>query len=80
MLKQQKGITLVALVITIIVLIILAAVSISLVLGEYGFISRAKSAAADYQAAGDAEKADLQTIDSYIDQQLGTEDTDPDGE
>ena len=44
MLKGQKGITLVALVVTIIVLIILAGISISLLLGENGLLDRAKEA------------------------------------
>ena len=38
--KKQKGITLVALVITIIVLLILAGVSISLALGNNGVLTR----------------------------------------
>lgn len=42
MLKKQNGITLVALVITIIVLLILAGVTISLTLGENGLLSRAQ--------------------------------------
>ena len=42
--EKQKGITLVALVVTIVVLLILAAVSINLVLGENGLISNAKEA------------------------------------
>ena len=41
MLKGNKGVTLVALVITIIVLLILAAVSISLVVGDNGVLSNA---------------------------------------
>ena len=41
---KQSGITLIALVITIVVLIILAGVSINLVLGENGLISNAKEA------------------------------------
>ena len=41
---KQKGITLIALVITIIVLLILAGVSISLVTGENGVLSKAKMA------------------------------------
>ena len=40
----NKGITLIALVITIVVLLILAAISINLVLGENGIISRTKDA------------------------------------
>jgi len=42
--KKQSGITLVALVITIIVLLILAAVSLSLTLGQNGILSQASSA------------------------------------
>ena len=42
--KKANGITLIALVITIIVLIILAGVSINLVLGENGIIAKAKEA------------------------------------
>ncbi|MFR2533670.1 MAG: hypothetical protein ACLS95_00290 [Clostridia bacterium] len=44
MLKEQKGVTLVALVITIIVLIILAGVSISMVIGNNGIATRAQEA------------------------------------
>ena len=42
MLKENKGITLVALVITIIVLLILAGVSISLVVGDNGVLTQSK--------------------------------------
>ena len=45
MFKQNKGITLIALVITIIVLLILAGVSISAVIGENGIATKAKNAA-----------------------------------
>ena len=41
-LKQNKGITIVSLVLTIIVLIILAGISISLLFGKSGIITRAK--------------------------------------
>ena len=40
--KEMKGITLVALVITIVVLLILAGVSINTVLGDDGIIKKAK--------------------------------------
>ena len=43
-LKKNKGITLIALVITIIVLLILAGVSLSLVMGNEGILGRATSA------------------------------------
>ena len=42
--KQEKGITLIALVVTIVVLLILAGVSINLVLNNNGVISKAKDA------------------------------------
>lgn len=42
MLKEQKGITLVALIITIIVMLILAGVSISLVVGDNGVLTQAQ--------------------------------------
>ena len=66
MLKNQKGITLVSLVVTIIVLIILAAVSISLVLGENGIINRAKNGANDYQNAAAHESNQINAVDSYL--------------
>ena len=44
MLKENKGITLVALVITIIVLLILAGVSISLVVGDNGVLTQSQTA------------------------------------
>ena len=44
MLKNKKGITLVALVVTIVVLLILAGVSINLVLGNNGIIVKAREA------------------------------------
>ena len=50
--KNSKGITLVALVVTIVVLLILAGVSINLVLGENGLISNAKEAAKSTTLAG----------------------------
>lgn len=49
MLKEQKGITLVALVITIIVLLILAGVTISLVIGNNGILNQARESGNIYQ-------------------------------
>lgn len=51
MFKQEKGITLVALVITIIVLLILAGVSISLVVGDNGVLSQANKSKSETQTA-----------------------------
>ncbi len=53
--KFNRGITLVALVVTIVVLLILAGVSINLVLGENGLITQAKEAKTKYLAASEEE-------------------------
>ena len=66
MLKEQKGITLVALVITIIVLIILATISISMVIGNEGLIGKARQGADNYSQAATAEQTQLNTIETYI--------------
>ncbi len=54
MLRQEKGITLVALIITVIILIILAAVSIA-ALTSGGFIPLTVNASQDYSAAQNNE-------------------------
>ena len=59
MLKQKKGITLIALVITIIVLLILAGVSISAVMGENGIATKAKEAKEETRAGEVQEVIDL---------------------
>ena len=55
---KEKGITLIALVITIIVLIILTGVSIALLLGENGLILKAKEAKYVMDVAKAQEKLD----------------------
>ena len=56
---QEKGITLIALVITIVVLIILATVTISFVFGEDGLIARAEQAAEMTEAQNILEQMEL---------------------
>lgn len=58
-LKNKNGITLVALVITIIILIILAGVSLNMLLGENGLIERTKTAKQETLIAQYKEKIDL---------------------
>ena len=58
--KNQKGITLVALVVTIIVLIILAGISINLLLGENGLITKAQEAKKQQKIAEIKEKISLE--------------------
>lgn len=66
MLKGQKGITLVALVVTIIVLIILAGISISLVLRDNGIITKAKEARNAQANAEAADNAMFKDIEGQI--------------
>ncbi|MBP3256346.1 MAG: hypothetical protein J6M60_07705 [Clostridia bacterium] len=68
MLKEQKGITLVALVITIIVLIILAGISITMVLGEDGLINKSKRGADNYSRAAAAEQTQLDNVNSWLEE------------
>jgi len=63
--KKENGITLIALVITIIVLIILAGVSINLVLGDNGIITKAKWAKKTYGEEAVREKVTL-ILGEYI--------------
>ena len=58
-LTNQKGITLVALVVTIIVLLILAGVSLSLVAGSDGILGKATNAVDKHQIATIKEKIEL---------------------
>lgn len=69
MLKQQKGITLVALVITIVVLIILAGVAISLTLGDNGIFHKATEGRDKYKTAANEEAASLTNAEAYINAQ-----------
>ena len=65
MFKGEKGITLVALVVTIVVLLILAGVSISLVIGQNGMIQKAKDAqdAQDKAYARDIVESALKAVE-----------------
>ena len=69
MLKNRKGITLVALVVTIVVLLILAGVSINLVLGNNGIIAKAKEAETK---SAEASQNDLKGMNSLIEQMEST--------
>ncbi len=65
--KNQRGITLIALVITIIVLLILAGVSIAMLTGDNGILSNATRAVAENNIAEDKETAALDLNAAYTD-------------
>ena len=67
--KNQKGITLIALVITIVVLIILAGVAINMTLGENGIFNRAETAKLKYEIAQAKEELDLKIANLQAEKQ-----------
>ena len=66
--KNNKGITLVALVVTIVVLLILAGVSINLVLGNNGIIAKAKDAKTK---SAEASENDLKGMNGLVSEMEG---------
>ena len=62
MLKKDNGITLVALIVTIIVLIILAGISINLILGDNGIITIAQKAKENTELSKVEEEKELNAI------------------
>ena len=70
--KNNKGITLVALVVTIVVLLILAGVSINSVLGENGIIIKAKEAAEKTAAAQEKEMIERNLLEQELENSLAT--------
>ena len=66
MLKSTKGITLVALVITIIILIILAGVTLNTLLSDNGLLTKAKVAAEKYENAQKDEEKLSNTLDKQM--------------
>ena len=71
--NKEKGITLVALVVTIVVLLILATVTINMTMNSNGIFGRAKNATATYKQAEDNETAALNDISTAIDTSLGNQ-------
>lgn len=63
-LKKTKGITLIALVVTIVILLILASVTMSMIIGQNNIFTRAKTGRTDYEIA--EEKEDTSIVASQI--------------
>ena len=82
---KEKGITLIAIVITIIVLLILAGVSINMIIGDNGILNQAKTATVKQRFAKYKEELELgmygkitvagEPLKNYI-QSMNTEDID----
>ena len=69
-LREEKGITLIALVVTIIVLIILAGVSINLVFGNLGIVTKAKEAKRTQEQAELNEQIALGELSNEMDKEI----------
>ncbi len=67
LLKEQRGITLIALVVTIVILIILAAVSMTMVLGNNGIFEQAKKGANSMASAETNTQAGFNSMSAEID-------------
>ena len=72
--RTNKGITLIALVITIIVLLILAGVSIAMLTGENGILTQANNAKVETRGAAVEERKNLWKSEQDMDKRLGTSD------
>ena len=68
--KGESGITLIALVVTIVVLLILAGITISLVFSENGIIEKAKEAAEKTNQAAINEQEQMNEVAGYLDNML----------
>ena len=68
--KKNKGITLVALVVTIVVLLILAGVSINLVLGDNGIIAKAKEAQRKSAEANQNDLIGMNELAQQLEEQI----------
>ena len=67
---REKGITLIALIVTIIVLLILAGVTINLAVNNQGIFNKAKTATRAYKNATEEEEASLALLENEIDKYI----------
>ena len=69
--ENRQGITLIALVITIVVLLILAGVSIAMLTGENGILTQASNAKKATEEAAKEENSKLSSIEDYMVSEAG---------
>ena len=68
---NKRGITLIALVVTIVVLLILAGVSINLIMNDNGIIQRSKDAKRVHEQASENEQKELSDLSDLIEKSIG---------
>ena len=71
MIKEERGITLVALVVTIVILLILAGVSLNLVIGNEGILTRSKDTVDKYGRQAENEQQGLNNVETWLGEQFG---------
>ena len=64
--EQRRGITLIALVITIVILLILAGLTLNLALGDGALADKAKDAVKNYQLAQEQEEDVIEELEANI--------------
>ena len=69
--RYDGGITLVALVVTIVILLILAGVSLNLVIGNEGILTRSKEAVDKYGKQAENEQQGLNNVETWLGEQFG---------
>ncbi len=77
-LKNNKAITLIALVVTIVVLLILAGISISLVIGDNGLIQKSKDAKLETRAGTVEDEVTVWKQNNAVNRSIGNGTDDPD--
>ena len=68
--KNKKGITLLTLIVTIIILLVLTGVTMSAIVGDNGIIKKAKKAKMETEAAAKQEETDLDNYSKVMDEYL----------
>ena len=69
--RYEGGITLIALVVTVVVLLILAGVSLNLVIGNEGILTRSKEAVDKYGKQAENEQQGLNDVETWLGEQFG---------
>ena len=70
--KQERGVTLIALVVTIVVLLILAGVSINAIFSDNGIIKRAQEAQNKMNEAQQKELNSINELNNWLDNRINT--------
>ena len=65
--RDKKGITLITLIITIVVVLILAGIILNVTLEESGLLKRTRVSKKEYENAENKEKAELEQITNLLD-------------